>query len=580
MAGLRVEEGSARYLSQIEPTHTRGFELLATAQEGVAKLRELVLAMALQGKLTKPEAGDGSVDSLLDEIKGRREHRVASGELRVDKPSLRFADDQIPFAVPKHWHWVRLGQLGQIVGGGTPKSDDTSMWSPAGIPWLTPADLYRLREKTIGRGRRDISDKGLAKSSARVLPAGTVLFSSRAPIGYVAIARNALATNQGFKSCVPHVPGLADYLYWYLKHAARGIDAAASGTTFKEVSGTEFACVLVPLPPLAEQHRIVARVEELMKRCDALEQNGRLADEQHARLTSTLFDALAASESAHALAENWQRVAEHFDLLLDRAEAIDAFEQATQQIAVRGGLVPQIDSEEHAELSLERASKEIAAYRKQHVIQPLNSEPIPPAQRPFSVPRGWAWARLESVFKVITDGDHQAPPKSESGVAFLTIGNITTGTLDFNHCRYVPQDYWDRIGEYRRPERGDLLYTVVGATYGRPALVDTDRRFCVQRHIAILKPAGEINRAYLHTLMRTPFVFAQAASSVTGTAQPTIPLRPLRNFVVPIPPLGEQRRIVARVEELRRLCANLRRRLTEARETQSRLADALVAELA
>ena len=231
--------------------------------------------------------------------------------MRADRPSPRPVDEEMPFGLPKHWRWVRLAQLGQIVGGGTPKSDDASMWSLAGIPWLTPADLYRLREKTIGRGRRDISDKGLGESSARVLPAGAVLFSSRAPIGYVAIAANALATNQGFKSCVPDVAQLADYLYWYLKHAARGIDAAASGTTFKEVSGAEFARVLVPLPPLAEQHRIVARVEELMKLCDALEQNGRLADEQHARLTSTLFDALVASDSAHALAENWQRVAEH-----------------------------------------------------------------------------------------------------------------------------------------------------------------------------------------------------------------------------------------------------------------------------
>ena len=114
-------------------------------------------------------------------------------------------------------------------------------------------------------------------------------------------------------------------------------------------------------PPLAEQHRIVARVEELMKLCDAMEQNGRLADEQHARLTSTLFDALATSESAHSLAENWQRVAEHFDLLLDRPEAIDDLERTILQLAVRGLLVVQDSSDERAPALRERIHSERAA---------------------------------------------------------------------------------------------------------------------------------------------------------------------------------------------------------------------------
>ena len=161
---------------------------------------------------------------------------------------------------------------------------------------------------------------------------------------------------------------------------------------------------------------------------------------------------------------------------------------------------------------------------------------------PFAAPVGWLWTCLSALFKVITDGDHQPPPRAEEGVAFLTIGNITTGRLDFAGCRLVPETYFRSLAPYRTPVKGDILYTVVGATYGRPALVDTDREFCVQRHIAILKPTSALSLQFLVLLLASPLVYEQASSSTTGSAQPTIALRPLRNFVVPLPPLAEQHR--------------------------------------
>ena len=182
------------------------------------------------------------------------------------------------------------------------------------------------------------------------------------------------------------------------------------------------------------------------------------------------------------------------------------------------------------------------------------------------------------MFKVITDGDHQPPPKADEGVAFLTIGNITTGRLDFAGCRLVPTAYFKSLAPYRRPAKGDILYTVVGATYGRPAVVQTDRDFCVQRHIAILKPVGEMDLDFLVWLLASPIVYSQATRSTTGTAQPTIALRPLRNFIVPIPPLAEQHRIVAKVDELMALCDRLEASLTTGADTRRRLLDALLAE--
>ena len=163
----------------------------------------------------------------------------------------------IPFAVPKSWSWCRLRHIGNVIGGGTPKTAIDDYWD-GDVPWITPADLSGYNEMYISGGARNISVLGLSKSSAQLMPAGTVLFSSRAPIGYVAIANNVISTNQGFKSFVPATNEItSDYMYYCLKAMCGSIAARASGTTFKEISGTEMAETLVPLPPVNEQKKIV-----------------------------------------------------------------------------------------------------------------------------------------------------------------------------------------------------------------------------------------------------------------------------------------------------------------------------------
>jgi type I restriction enzyme S subunit len=137
------------------------------------------------------------------------------------------------------------------------------------------------------------------------MPAGAVLFSSRAPIGYVKIAKNPICTNQGFKSCVPHVAWLSDFLYYYLHASVPRIEEAASGTTFKEISGKDFALVPVPLPPLAEQRRIVAKVEELLALCDELEEAQTAAREHRTRLVRSALDHLATGVRPSSGAAAW-----------------------------------------------------------------------------------------------------------------------------------------------------------------------------------------------------------------------------------------------------------------------------------
>jgi Restriction endonuclease S subunits len=188
------------------------FDLFADAPNAVAKMRELILQLAVRGKLVHQDPDEGNVDSLVESIAAAHKKNGHSGSAEaVDVVELPDAEGW--HQVPNSWRWVRLGFIGKIVGGGTPRSQNSEYFADEGIPWLTPADLNGFKEKRIFRGRRCITQLGFKNSSAQLLPEGSVLFSSRAPIGYVAIAGTQLATNQGFKSCVPFIKETNEFLY-------------------------------------------------------------------------------------------------------------------------------------------------------------------------------------------------------------------------------------------------------------------------------------------------------------------------------------------------------------------------------
>ena len=167
------------------------------------------------------------------------------------------------YKVPDNWCWTKLGKITSIIGGGTPSSKINEYYDNGDIAWITPSDLSNYNNMYISKGKKMITKLGLMKSSAKLLPKGTVCLSSRAPIGYVVIAKNELSTNQGFKSFLPSKVFKSEYLYWYLKSIKHILEAKASGTTFLELSAKKAGEVEIPLPPINEQQRIVNRIESL-----------------------------------------------------------------------------------------------------------------------------------------------------------------------------------------------------------------------------------------------------------------------------------------------------------------------------
>lgn len=214
------------------------------------------------------------------------------------------AEEQ-PYEVPENWVWVRLGEVTKVVGGGTPSTSKKEYYDEGNISWLSPVDLSNYNGIYISRGNKMITLEGLNNSSAKLLPKDTVCLTSRAPIGYVAIAEKELCTNQGFKSFLPSPTYLAKFLYWYLKGNKELLESKASGTTFLELSASKAATIEFPLPPLSEQQRIVERIEELFAKLDeAKERLQEVADSFAVRKAAILHKAFTGELTKQWRLEN------------------------------------------------------------------------------------------------------------------------------------------------------------------------------------------------------------------------------------------------------------------------------------
>ena len=226
-----------------------------------------------------------------------------------------------------------------------------------------------------------------------------------------------------------------------------------------------------------------------------------------------------------------------------------ALRQKILDLAIHGKLVPQDPNDESASVLLERIRDEKERLIKEGKIKrPKKSKTTSDKPHyPYQLPEGWVWCKLDDYVLSVTDGDHQAPPKSSNGVPFLVISNIATWKIDFTNTRYVPKEYYENINEDRKAKRGDILFSVTGS-YGIVVNVKTDQEFCFQRHIGLIKPV--IGKEYLSYILMSGYIKGLCDNLATGTAQKTVGLDTLRSFFIPIAPIQEQKRIVAKIKQL------------------------------
>jgi type I restriction enzyme S subunit len=438
--------------------------------------------------------------------------------------------DEVPkevhlWKIPSTWAWAKTGEIARVVGGGTPRTDDQSNFDDGEIAWITPADLSGYSQKKIERGSRNITEKGLNSSGATMMPAGTVLFSSRAPIGYVAIAANPVSTNQGFKSFIPGPAVSSDFLYYYLQFAKPIAREMASGTTFLEISGAKAAQLPAPVAPLPEQDRIVAEIEKQFTRLDAATTALKRVQANLKRYRASVLKAACEGRLVPTEAE------------LARKEGRD-YEPADQ-------LLQRILRERRARWEANTLAKMIASRKDpkdDHWKQKYKELTAPDTLSLPVLPEGWCWASVEAISSKVVDGVHKRPSYVQDGIPFITVRNMTAGPgISFEQTSFItPEDHAEFI-KRANPESGDILVSKDG-TLGTIRAVRTEREFSIFVSVAMIKPVIREMADFLEIALMAPQVQVQMVPKGSGLQH--IHLEDLREDCIPLPPLAEQARIV------------------------------------
>lgn len=472
------------------------------------ELKNSILQLAIQGKLVEQRPEEGNAEELFARIQEEKQRLIKEGKIKKEKPLPEITEDEKPFEIPESWKWVKFGTCISLLSGSdlTPSKYNNQI---KGIPYITGAS--NIEKGNIIFNRWTEFPNNIAAQGCLLLTCkGTVGKTAILTEPYVHIARQIMALT----------PIVVDvkYLQLFVECQVELLKKKAK-SMIPGIERNVVLNILFPLPPFAEQKRIVAKIEELLPYIDRYEQAWSKLEQFNRRFPEDMKKSLL-------------------------------------QYAIQGKLVEQRPEEGTAEelfSQIQEEKQRLIAEKKIKKEKPLPE--ITEDEKPFEIPESWMWVRLLDVCKTIADGDHQAPPQVPSGIPFLVISNISKGNLDFSNTRYVTQEYFDSLAYERIAESNDILFSVTGS-YGIPVIVDCEQKFCFQRHIALIK--GMININYLWLLLGSPVVKVQCDKVATGTAQKTVGLKSLKNIAVPLPPLAEQKRIVEKLEQLLPLCERLK----------------------
>ena len=524
---------------------TDNLPLLAGAPNGIKKLRELILELAVRGKLVPQEPSDEPASELLKRIAEEKARLVEKGEIKKQKPMAAITEEEKPYDLPDSWAWVRLPEIYYSVSVSGNKLLSSQISEEGIFP-------------VVDQGKKFVSGYTDDESLLIRLPGPVVVFGDHTTERkYVDF--DFVAGADGVKILRPVL--LDEKFFWWhlvgLKLEGRGY-----ARHFKVLNDAFFA-----LPPRGEQSRIVAKVDELMALCDRLEAQQTDAESAHAQLVQALLDSLTQASDAEDFAQSWQRLAEHFHTLFTTESSIDALKQTLLQLAVMGKLVPQAPSDEPASELLKRIAEEKARLMAGGQIKKQKKllKDIGSADQKFELPPGWEAARLSDVVNILNGRAYKKEELLDVGTPVLRVGNLFTS----NHWYYSNLTLEE--DKYCNP--GDLLFAW-SASFG--PFIWQGERSIYHYHIWKLDfyAQDQFSKNYLYNFLLEQTQEIKAAGH--GVSMVHMTKEKMEKLVVPVPPLAEQHRIVAKVDQLMALCDQLKARLNQARQVHEQLANALV----
>ena len=465
-------------------------------------LREKILDLAIRGKLVEQDAGDEPASALLEKIKAEKAELVKEGKIKKSKKLPDITDDEKPFDIPDSWEWVRLGDIGDWGAGATPLKSNHEYYENGTIPWILTGDL---NDGHISSANQFITEKALNETSVKIKPVGSVLIAMYgATIGKLGILDIEATTNQACCACVTFSGISKMYLFDYLMFMKPKFIESGVGGAQPNISRTKIVATLIPLPPLAEQHRIADKVSELFRQIEVIEKNVAEYQELEQAMRSKLLD-----------------------------------------LAMRGKLVEQDPNDEPASELLKQIQAKKAELVKEGKIKKDKKLPeITDDEKPFDIPDGWEWSRFGEISLENIGGGtpYKSNPNYWNGeIPWMTVKDVHEGDI----YEFETKDSITDIGLTNSSSnlipKGNLI-VVMRMGVGRAIITKIDT--AINQDLRGFIFSERVIEEYIVN------IFSTLNFPTSGTTVKGIKLKDLLKTPIPLPPLEEQKRIVAKLEEL------------------------------
>ena len=550
---------------------------------GVKKLRELILELALSGRLVEPEPDEEPAQSLLAKIEAEKARLTAQGLIKKPK-KLAEAGDSQPYSLPPHWCWV---QLGSVTNYGT--TDKAEPKQVADNTWvLELEDIEKESSRLLNKVRYT---ERQFKSSKNRFERGDVLYGKLRPyLDKVLVADEPGVCTTEIIPIRGYLGLLPEFLRLALKSPSFKLYANDSthGMNLPRLGTDKARLAMIPLAPEQEQHRIVQKVDQLMALCDRLEQQTSDQLEAHETLVDTLLGSLlrnaegslTQSENATELADNWARLAAHFDTLFTTEQSIDKLKQTILQLAVMGRLVEQDAGDELAtNLLTQIHTRKMALAGEKRIKRPRPLTQLDETQHSYPAPANWVWASFEDIADEISTGPFGSMIHKhdyvENGTPLVNPSHMVSGGIKEDSSVSVTPAKAEELSSYKLA-KGDIVMARRGEV-GRCAIVtDRESGWLCGTGSFVLRFHSAINRRFILLLFSTDTVRDYLTGNSVGTTMTNLNHGILKKMPVALPSTEEQYRIVQKVDELMALCDQLKERLNRASETRCQLAAAVV----
>ena len=517
-------------------------------------LKNSILQLAIQGKLVPQDPKDEPASKLLEKIRAAKQKLVKEGKIKKDKQEsfiykgddnnyyekigkdIRNITDEIPFEIPDSWAWIRLGDVMEIARGGSPRPIQNFLTDdPNGINWIKIGDTSKTG-KYINSTKEKIIPEGMKKS--RFVHKGDFLLTNSMSFGRPYILNIDGCIHDGWL-VISNIYQLysMDYLYYLLSSpfAHSQFSGKVSGAVVKNLNSNKVADSLFPLPPLSEQKRIVRRIEFL-----------------------------------EPYVEEYDKAETELSVLNETFP--EQIKKSILQYAIQGKLVPQDPNDEPASVLLEKIKAEkqklikagkikkdkVESYiykRDNRHYEKIDDKEVDITDEiPFEIPDNWAWTRLENLVQVLSDGTHKTPQYVAKGVPFLSVQNISSGKFDFTKLKYITQEEHSKLIQRVKPTYNDILFCRIG-TLGKAIKCTLDFEFSIFVSLGLIRLVNFSMNDYVILLFNSPLGDRWIQDNKVGGGTHTFKLNlvDIPRMLLPIPPLAEQDRIVAKVKKLLKL---------------------------